>query len=204
MNWLAHLYLSKPNDEYRLGNLLPDFARPPEYRHLQPEILAGVACHNLIDSFTDSHPVFRQSINRLSPKYRRFGGIIIDVFYDHLLTAEWNCLGAPPLNEFTATVHNGIAALYPLLPPEVASRFEQVREAGILDSYRSLDGVELALSRINHRLRGNVGLAAAVEDLRRHYDSLRGDYELFFPELRGRVAQFQETQTQTIPTVLKS
>jgi acyl carrier protein phosphodiesterase len=204
MNWLAHLYLSKPSDEYRLGNLLPDFARPSEYRHLQPEILAGVACHNLIDSFTDSHPVFRQSVNRLSPQYRRFGGIVIDVFYDHLLTAEWDRLVATPLNEYTARVQDGLATFYPLLPPEVASRFAQVREAGILDSYQSLDGVELALSRINHRLRGDVGLAAAVEDLRRHYKSLREDYASFFPELRERVAQFQESQTQAVPTVLKS
>ena len=197
MNWLAHLYLSKPSDEYRLGNLLPDFARPSEYRHLQPEILAGVACHNLIDSFTDSHPVVRQSVNRLSPKYRRFGGIVIDVFYDHLLTAECDRLGAPPLNEFTARVHNGIAAFYPLLPPEVSARFVQVREAGILDSYRSLDGVELALSRISHRLRGDVNLASAVEDLRRNYDLLQDDYKMLFPELRERVARFQETQSRS-------
>ncbi len=204
MNWLAHLYLSKPTDEYRLGNLLPDFARPPEYRHLPPEVLEGVACHHFIDSFTDSHPVFRQSVNRLSPPYRRFGGIVIDVLYDHFLTAEWDQPGAPPLSEFTSAVHDGISRFYPLLPAEVASRFAQVRDAKVLDSYKSLDGVELALVRISHRLRGNVGLAAAINNLRGNYGSFHEDYELFFPELRERVAQFQESQTHPSPVILKS
>lgn len=204
MNWLAHLHLSKPTAEYRLGNLLPDFARPWQYRHLSNEILDGVACHNFIDAFTDTHPVFRRSINRLSSLHRRFGGIVIDILYDHFLTVDWRKFNSTPLTEFVAEVHEGLARFHDSLPQEVSLRFRQIRDANILTSYADLDGIETALFRMNHRLRGNLDAAAIMMDLRRNEYSLRADFKLFFPELRERVAQFQEGQAVRIASPVRS
>lgn len=204
MNWLAHLYLSEPTAEYRLGNLLPDFARPSEFGPLPPEIMAGVECHGMIDSFTDSHPVFRRSVNRIPAPHRRFGGIIIDVFYDHLLTANWPNFSPVPLQEFVSAFYQALPQFDAILSPEISLRFRQMREADILNSYQTLDGVETALARIARRLQKKFPLELAVAGLRSNYDSLRSDFDSFFPELRERVVQFQETQRRRNGVTLKN
>jgi acyl carrier protein phosphodiesterase len=204
MNWLAHLYLSKPTAEYRFGNLLPDFAKPPEYNRLSAEIMQGVACHHCIDSFTDGHPAFRRSVARISAPYRRFGGIVIDVFYDHLLTAGWAQLSPVPLKYFIGGFYEELAGFEGVIHLSVFERFMQMKQADILSSYHEMAGVELALARIGRRLRSNIPLERAAEDLRLNYDSLREDFAVFFPELRERVAQFQESQGQRIECDVRS
>ena len=83
MNWLAHLFLSEPSAAFRIGNLLPDLARPSELSGLSTEFIRGMEQHRLIDAFTDSHPVVRRSIARVGPEFRRFGGIFVDIYFDH-------------------------------------------------------------------------------------------------------------------------
>ena len=204
MNWLAHLYLSQPTAEYRLGNLLPDFARPSEFGPLSPDILAGVECHGIIDAFTDSHPIFRRSVNRIPAPYRRFGGIIIDVFYDHLLTINWPTFSPVPLENFISAFYQTLPQFDAMISPEISLRFRQMREADILNSYQTLAGVETALARIAHRLQRKFPLELAVTGLRSNYDSLRADFDSFFPELRERIAQFQETQRRRNNVAVKN
>src|SRR5688572_426656 len=100
MNWLAHLLLSEPTPEFRIGNLLPDLLPASELQTLSPIFRRGVECHRRIDAFTDTHPVFRRSVARLVPPHRRFGGVLIDLFYDHFLATNWRQYSPIPLDEF--------------------------------------------------------------------------------------------------------
>src|SRR4051812_17048427 len=97
MNWLAHLLLSEKTPAFWLGNLLPDLVSATVLRSLPPEFQPGIRRHLQIDAFTDSHPLFRQSILRLDPDFRRYGGIIIDILYDHFLASEWERFAAGTL-----------------------------------------------------------------------------------------------------------
>ena len=49
----------------------------------------GVRLHRLIDGFTDRHPVVRGSIGRIAEQCGWFSGIVIDVYYDHILARDW-------------------------------------------------------------------------------------------------------------------
>jgi len=80
MNWLSHLYLSEPNPAFRIGNLLPDLAPMSALSDLPSEFLRGIKQHRRIDAFTDSHAIFRRSISRVGPEFRRYGGILVDIF----------------------------------------------------------------------------------------------------------------------------
>jgi acyl carrier protein phosphodiesterase len=91
MNFLAHLHLSGNNPNIMLGNFMGDFVKGKSYRQqYEPEIIKGIELHRSIDEFTDSHPVVTESKNRLRPTYRHYSGVIVDVFYDHFLAANWN------------------------------------------------------------------------------------------------------------------
>jgi acyl carrier protein phosphodiesterase len=85
MNWLAHIFLSEPNVESRLGNLLGDLVKGKDLDDINPNLRQGIARHYAIDRFTDSHPVVKISKQRIDKEYSKFAGILIDIFYDHFL-----------------------------------------------------------------------------------------------------------------------
>ncbi len=64
LNWLAHVFLSEPDVEFRLGNLLADIVRGEELRRMSAGFQRGVQKHKQIDAFTDSHPLVKRSRSR--------------------------------------------------------------------------------------------------------------------------------------------
>ena len=193
MNWLAHLLLSEPEAAFRIGNILPDLLSRNELQRLSPMFQAGAERHRLIDAFTDSHPVVRRSIGRFMPPYRRFGGILVDIFYDHFLAAGWINFSEAPLERFTQDFYRSIDAHRKDLPPEVFSRLQQMRKDDWLCSYRELTNVRIALHRIGERLRKPFPLSNAIDVLEEDYETFRDDFTEFFPQLRGYVESTSKT-----------
>lgn len=188
MNWLAHLHLSEPSPEFRLGNVLPDLLGARELAALPAEFQRGVTCHRRIDAFTDAHPCFRQSVARLGPPFRRFGGIIIDVFYDHLLAVNWPGFSPQPLRRCVDEFYASFASHRSVLPTAVWPVLERMQEQDWLGSYGDLAGVRVALNRIGCRLRQPRELGACGPELERNYVALAADFARFYPELRGHIA----------------
>jgi len=187
MNWLAHLHLSESSARFRIGNLLPDLVPARELAGLAEEFQRGAKCHRRIDAFTDSHPTFRKSISRLSPRFRRFGGVIVDVLYDHFLTANWHWHARTPLrccvDEFYASfdVHRDE------IPSGIWPVLECMREQDWLGSYGELAGVRVALGRIGRRLRRPLDLGDCKSELEQDYAGFQADFDEFFPRLVAHV-----------------
>ena len=187
MNWLAHLYLSEPDPAFRVGNLLPDILSYSQLAGLPEDFQRGIRQHRLIDAFTDTHPIFKHSVRRIPESHRRYGGVLVDIFYDHILAREWTVYSPQPLPEFTAEVYRSFEILKPQLPPEIWPRLEAMRHSDLLGSYRELSGITTALERISNRLRRQIPLADATVILENHYSAFRADFETFFPELRAHL-----------------
>lgn len=183
MNWLSHLFLSEPNPAFRIGNLLPDLAPMSALAGLPTEFLRGVKQHRRIDAFTDSHAIFRRSIARVGPEFRRYGGILVDIFYDHFLTREWATLSAVPLALFTDEIYASFETHRHEIPAEAYAHLERMKAANWLCAYGDLEGVALTLRRISRRLRKPVPLANAVAALQNDYAGFQADFAAFFPEL---------------------
>lgn len=183
MNWLAHLYLSEPAPAFRIGNLLPDLLPMPVRAAVPEEFQAGMVMHARIDAFTDSHPVVRRSIRRLEGPFRRYAGVLMDVFYDHFLARDWDSFCAQPLPEFTAEVYESFITFRARVPQEAHAALDNMRANDWLCSYRTLDGLAKALERMGRRFRRPVDLAGAVPGFERHYAALEADFAEFFPEL---------------------
>jgi acyl carrier protein phosphodiesterase len=187
MNWLAHLFLSEPTPEFRLGNLLPDLLPASSLQTLSPAFRRGMECHRRIDTFTDTHPIFRRSVARLVPPHRRFGGVLMDLFYDHFLAVNWQHYSPLPLDQFTRSVYADLESRGHELPPAIAARLQQMGRDDWLGSYREIANVRIALDRIGSRLRKPQALGVSVTELERNYAALQGDFTEFFPELRAHV-----------------
>jgi len=188
MNWLAHLYLSGNDPAMQIGNLLPDLLGPAELRGTGPAYRAGIERHYQIDSFTDAHPLFRRSTRRVGGELRRYGTIIVDVFYDHILSREWDRFSDTPREAFIQEFYRNLDRHLPHLPPLAADRLTRLREENWLGSYHDTGGVALTLRRISGRLRRPVALQEAVPALETDYPDFAADFDGFFPELRLHLA----------------
>lgn len=189
MNWLAHLYLSEPSIEFRLGGLLPDLLPMPRWQGLAEQVLRGVDCHRLIDAYTDAHPVVKRSIARIDPPLRRYGGILVDVFYDHVLIRHWAEYACLPLAAFEDEVYHAIDRGYGIIPPDALQRLAGMRQHRWLRGYGSSEGIELTLRRIGQRLRRPQPLELGVACLQRNLAGFTEDFAEFFPQLVHRVMQ---------------
>lgn len=191
MNWLAHLYLSEPAPEFRLGNLLADAVRGPERARMSPEFLRGVVCHQSIDVFAERHPVVLRSRQRISASHRRFSGILVDIFYDHCLARDWARYSSIPLAQFTRSAYTELAPLMPQLPEEARITLERIIAHDWLTSYETLAGIEDILARLSYRLserfQRDVSLHTAMTDLHQHNAAFTADFHEFFPALRQKV-----------------
>lgn len=191
MNWLAHAWLSEPDIEFRLGNLLADIVKGTDRNTMSPAFLAGVRRHQAIDAFTDWHPVVHRSRARLIGAHRHTSGILVDVFYDHFLALDWDHFTDEPLDTFTARLYTDIRAHPIALPTEAREAVERMIAEDRLGSYRRLDGIEATLRRVSLRLSARLGRDLALErgvaELVAHFDELHADFAEFFPQLRDHL-----------------
>jgi len=108
MNFLAHALLAGDAPALIVGGVVGDWIKGTLPGKLPPDLSNGVALHRAIDVYAETHPAFCRSRTRVSPQRRRYAGILVDVFYDHLLAKNWNQLHHQPLDEYCGTVYQMI------------------------------------------------------------------------------------------------
>jgi acyl carrier protein phosphodiesterase len=187
VNYLAHLYLAGDDPDALVGNLMGDFVKGPIPDSLPCKVAAGVRLHRRIDSYTDRHPCFRASRRRLSPPLRRYGGIIVDVIYDHLLAGSWDAHHSEPLPVFAARVYRILDDSLPDLPSAMQRRVRGMIDSRLLEAYENEATVSAALDSIGQRLRRPIGLGAASHDLATDRPGFQADFDAFFPSLKAFV-----------------
>ena len=200
MNWLAHIFLSESNTENRLGNLLGDLVKGKEIDRLNDGLKIGIDRHKAIDKFTDSHPVVKLSKARIDPAYRRFGGVLVDIFYDRLLANHWADYTHIPLAQFTQEIYTSFQGYSGEIPAPAREIIQQMIDGDWLSSYQYSTGIENALTRIDTRIEHRTGkqtnLAQAAGILDREYTSFERDFQQFFPDLQKYI------ETRSIDSVL--
>lgn len=186
MNFLAHLLLSEPAPGFIVGSLAADF-HDEKWRTEDPDVLAGMARHRMIDRFTDEHPLHCQSRDHIRRSYRHTRSVLVDVFYDHLLAVHWNRFCAEPLDAFIARMHGVLDANLHLAPPIMQVVLPHMIEGNWLLSYRSPEGVRETLVRLNRRVKGRIDFLPAYEDLCSQHAQFEREFLAFFPQLQASV-----------------
>jgi acyl carrier protein phosphodiesterase len=184
MNYLAHLYLSEPNEEAWLGSLLGDFVKGPLDARYGEDITRAIALHRKIDTFTDAHPLVLQSKSRISAERRRYAGIMIDMFYDHFLAKNWAEYHGEPIGEFTARIYGILHARHAMLPDRLQIMAPRMAQSDWLASYADIASIHTALDRMGRRLTRENRLLDSADELVEHYAGLEGDFRAFMPQVR--------------------
>jgi len=183
MNFLAHIYLSGENELVTIGNFVADGVRGNKYKLYLAEIQAGIVLHREIDTFTDAHPIFRQSTKRLHKPYGHYSGVIVDIFYDHFLAKNWNSYSDVTLADYIDDFYKSLNNSIDILP----DRFKRITpimiEGNWLLSYATIDGIQLVLNGMNRRTKGRSKMNEATKELKEHYKVFEEDFTVFFKEL---------------------
>ncbi len=184
MNYLAHLLLSGPDPDMQVGGLLGDFVKGPLHSHGYPDtITEGIRLHRRLDSFTDRQPAFAEGLALLPRHWRRYGGIILDIYFDHLLAGRWRQYHEQPLADYCADFYRHLASRQPLLPPAARRFCEVAPRVSWLENYASPEKLPLMLDRVGDRLRRPVPLGQAWPDLENHRGELTDCFDRLMPAL---------------------
>jgi acyl carrier protein phosphodiesterase len=191
MNWLAHVFLSKPNIDHQLGNLLTDTLKPDQLEGYSESFSAGVKCHYEIDRFTDSHDIVRRSKARLFAKYRHFSAVLVDVYYDHLLANNWLQFTNIPYRQYITNFYSAIPECNISFREEATRFLDSVVKNDRLGIYDRIEGVSQAFCRISARRKniGKIDIRSADRDLVENYIDFEKDFMEFFPDLLGHLKQ---------------
>ncbi|MCH4823766.1 acyl carrier protein phosphodiesterase [Gramella lutea] len=184
MNFLAHIYLSGDNDQIRIGNFMADSIKGKKYLKYPEDIQKGIILHRAIDFYTDTHPVFKESTQRLFKKYSHYSGIIVDIYYDHFLAANWRKYSNTPLESYSLDFYELLKKNLQILPAKVRHFLPYMVEDNWLLSYAEFDGIEKVLSGMNRRTGGKSGMHLATNELREHYSEFQSEFEIFFEDVR--------------------
>ena len=184
MNYLAHTWLARHSDEALLGGLLGDFIHGQVALLDWPlEVTHEILLHRRIDRYTDTHPAVTAARAGFGD-LRRFAGIVLDVYFDHLLARDWSQWNDTPLSDFTARVYRILDEHHEQLPPRLKRIAPHMAADDWLGSYRHRETVDSAIRGISTRLsRNGDKLRACLPVL--HADEANADaaFEAFFPEL---------------------
>ena len=184
MNFLAHAFLSGDDDNVLIGNFIADAVKGNNIDKFSEDIHKGILLHREIDKYTDHHPVFIQSRNRIEEEYGRYSGVVIDIYYDHFLAKNWEQYSNTDLSEFALKVYGLMLANYSILPPKSRRILPFMIIHNWLVGYSRFKDLQWVFNGMSRRSKKyNSGMEKAVESLKNDYENFENDFQKFFPEM---------------------
>lgn len=183
MNWLAHLQLADLAGADLAASLLPDLVNVTTLSNLSDQQKIAIQLHQAIDRFTDAHPVVKRSKTLISPPYRRFAGILVDMFYDYCLSQVWAQYHPTPLDHFIAQSYTALLQNLSSTPEKAHRPLRYLVEQNWLGEYQTLQGIERSLQRVSQRFKRPTHLSPALIDLREQENTFIQEFQIFYPDL---------------------
>lgn len=183
MNYLAHIYLSGKDEGIIIGNFIADGIKGRRYEKFPEAIQKGILLHRFIDSYTDSHPTFRNSTARLHENYGHYSGVIVDILYDHFLAKNWHHYSNEPLADYIDDFYGLLRKNFEALPVRIQKMMPYMLADNWLLSYATIPGIGKILSQMNLRTKGKSKMNLAVTELEQYYFEFEDEFKSFFAEL---------------------
>lgn len=184
MNFLAHIYLSGDNDLVKIGNFMADGIRGKQYENFPYEIQKGILLHRTIDTYTDAHPIFRQSTKRLHKNYHHYAGVIVDVFYDHFLAKNWDTYSSEKLEEYVERFYQSLHQNRDILTSRTQGLMPYMIQHNWLVSYQTVEGIKRILTQMDSRTNQQSKMRFATNELLEFYSDFEAEFTAFFEDLQ--------------------
>lgn len=187
MNFLAHIYLSGSDPEIQLGNFLADMVKPKDRTLYSEGFQKGIELHQIIDEFTDHHPIVKESKKVIWDSYRHYSAVLIDIFYDHYLAKNWSVYSNIPLRQYVDDFYTLMHASYDDLPRGGQHILPFLEGEDWLYNYQYIQGIHRVLQGMSRRASFDSKMEKGAADLELHHEVFENHFTAFFPELRDHV-----------------
>jgi acyl carrier protein phosphodiesterase len=185
MNILAHALVAAGNDDLMLGSMIGDFVHGPVPQGLRPGLEAGIRLHRAVDIYTDDHPVVRELRGTFVAPFRRFAGIILDVWFDHLLARDFARYSNESLAAFSDRVMALLAAHAHELPESMHGFVAYMARGGLPAGYAERAKIARAFAGIASRFARANPIADALDAIDANADVIADGFAVFFPQLQA-------------------
>ena len=167
-----------------LGNFIADNIPRKEEGQLPEDIVRGVHLHRRIDEFTDNHHSFKNAVAQLRPYHRKYAPVVLDILNDHLLAQNWNSIFEEDLEDFNRRVYDFFADHVDRLPPKASKHVHILLEYEYLQAYKSKEGLEGVLIRMDRRTKFPSDFKSAVGQLYNEYHFYNEEFLELYKDLR--------------------
>ena len=187
MNFLAHFHLAWPDQDLVAGGLEGDYHKGPVDTALSDGLQRGIRLHRAIDAYTDNHPALAELRRDFAPHLRRYAGILVDLSFDHFLSAHWPRFADQALADFNHSVYRGLQGRRRELSAPARRMLDRLVQYDLLGRYLEWQSVADSAARIGERFsRGNpfIGIEGDLQQMR---PRLEAAFLGFYPELQAFV-----------------
>ena len=147
-------------------------------------IQIGIKLHRFIDSYTDSHEIYRKSKHRLHENFGHYSGVIMDIVYDHFLAKNWQLFSNIELEKYADDFYNLLQSNFDILAPKTQNLLPYMIKTNWLVCYKSLEGLELILFQMDYRTKNRVNMPAAMHEIKQFYAEMEQEFLVFFTALQ--------------------
>jgi acyl carrier protein phosphodiesterase len=183
MNFLAHALLAGDDDEVILGSLLGDFIHGRIAPGLPPKVEQGVRLHRAIDVHTDAHPVVVALRAQIPAPFRRYAGILLDIWFDHLLARDFPRWSSTRLQDYSQQVRALLRRHDAELPDDMRRFAAYMERSDLPAAYADAAVTGRAITGVGQRLRRENPLHQALPVLQQLDPILERGLREFFPQL---------------------
>lgn len=191
MNYLAHIFLSNNIPQRQVGNFIGDFVKGNQYENYPPEIKRGILLHRQIDSYTDAHPVVRETVALLRETFGRYSAIVTDLYFDHLLAKHFSDYSNQSLTRLSYRFYAAATINYRHLPPRVKGFIWHFISTNRLGKYASTEGLLESMQIMERHKTPAISPDLAIKFLEENEERLEAQFRLFIPDLMEFVNHFE-------------
>ena len=190
MNFLSHIYLSGHSTAVLLGNFIGDFVKGKQVENYPKDVQKGILLHREIDFYTDSHPIVSLSKDKVRAAQGHYSGVVIDIFYDHFLAANWDNYCSTPLPDFAGATYKTLQKNSHWMPSDAQFMLPYMIRNNWFVSYKRIEGIEKVFQGMAQRTKFESNMANAPAQLKEHYNGLEEEFRTFFPLLNAHCQEF--------------
>jgi acyl carrier protein phosphodiesterase len=199
MNILVHFLLSDRNEEVVVGNVIADFIKGTKIQQFPPGIQKGIEIHKVIDTYSDNHPVVKETWALLQKDFGLYGRVITDIYFDHFLYKHWDEFSDFSFEDDLQFLYDCLQKHTAELPPKVRRMNARIVALEWPLKYTDMAGLYQVFRSMSRRVAFENKFELAVEVLKKEYQRIDGYFLTFYPELRAYIQSISNSKSPKNP-----
>ena len=190
MNYLAHAYLSGNNKDIAIGNFIADNIKGNNYKKFNINWQKGILLHRFIDSYTDSHYIFRKHSKLFFNSHRHYSRVLIDIFYDHFLAKNWKKYNLTSLVSFELDFYKTLKENLNKFPSNILHKINFFINQNLFTKYSSIDGLIYILKKMENKTVYESNLVTSIDKFISFSPKMELQFFIFFEDMINAVNKY--------------